>query len=86
MRDVGEDGAGKPPLMDGLREPRSEADWCQVSDTEWDPVLPEQVPRLLLPARPFCHMLLLGFTSQRLGCCLLCHKTPPTVFGMRVEM
>ncbi len=41
--DVGEDCPAKPPLTGGLREPRSEADLCELSDAEWFPVLPEKV-------------------------------------------
>ncbi len=51
MGDVGEDRAGIPELAGGLREPRSEADWCRVTDQEWTPVLPEQVLRLVVSLR-----------------------------------
>jgi hypothetical protein len=52
--DVGEDCPAKPPLTGGLREPRSEADLCELSDAEWFPVLPEKVSRsrcLLCPLK-----------------------------------
>ncbi len=49
MSDVGEDHARRVQVAGGLREARSEADWCRVPDQEWDPVLPEQVLCRLCP-------------------------------------